>query len=379
MVETMPCPICGTQVEYAIESSPEWYRDPSLPVYRIDCHEKCRRYWLAAISDPRPQIDPAILSFLDGLNDKQRMFISESTQRVCDTGSWIIYDRSELQQLVTDYHYAKAAVMLYGWRNAAFQVSGTGLDAENRLFFVESEGTRWTLRLHQPGTSINKVRSEIYWLKALWNKAKVKTLSPILGCDGELVQCLSGNALPVRYATAYNWIPGKTLNLLSEDGKTPELIWSLGMMLGRMHAISETLKLPQWFTRPRYDIDWINLKVEKAFGKDYRYYSARDLEKLSSVSSRFSRFAAEHGEGRHVFGLIHLDLEPHNIVISETQPCPIDMVHLGFGYYISDVLSVSRCFDTDEQPIFFEGYQEIRSLPKDYRQQFALFDDIGLL
>ncbi|MDD9972741.1 MAG: hypothetical protein OXU27_01990, partial [Candidatus Poribacteria bacterium] len=69
----------------------------------------------------------------------------------------------------------------------------------------------------------------------------------------------------------------------------------------------------------------------------------------------------------------------HNIVISETQPCPIDMVHLGFGYYISDILNVSRCFDTDEQPIFFEAYQEIRSLPKDYRQQFALFDDIGLL
>lgn len=379
MLKTMPCPICGTQVEYAIENSPEWYRDPSLPVYRIDCHDKCRRYWLAAISDPRPQIDPAILSILDGLNDEQRMFISESTQRVCDTDSWVIYDSSELQRLVNDYHYAKAAIMLYGWRNATFQVSGTGLDAENRLFFIESEGTRWTLRLHQLGTAINKVRSEIYWLKALWNEAKVKALSPVLGCDGELVQCLSVNALPVRYATAYNWIPGKTLNLLSEDEKTPELIRSLGIMLGRMHALSETLKLPHWFTRPRYDIDWINLKVEKAFGTDYKLYSSRELEKLSTVSSRFSRFAAEHGEGRHVFGLINLDFEPHNIVISETQPCPIDMVHLGFGYYISDILNVSRCFDTDEQPIFFEGYKEIRSLPKDYRQQFALFDDIGLL
>ena len=82
--------------------------------------------------------------------------------------------------------------MLYGWRNTTFKVSGTGLDAENRLFFVESEGTRWTLRLHQSGTSINKVRSEIYWLKALWNKAKVKTLSPVPGCDGELVQCPTG-------------------------------------------------------------------------------------------------------------------------------------------------------------------------------------------
>ena len=35
MVQTMMCPICGTQVEYTIENSPKWYGDPSLPVYRI--------------------------------------------------------------------------------------------------------------------------------------------------------------------------------------------------------------------------------------------------------------------------------------------------------------------------------------------------------
>ena len=28
MVEKMPCPFCQTQVEYAIENSPDWYRDP---------------------------------------------------------------------------------------------------------------------------------------------------------------------------------------------------------------------------------------------------------------------------------------------------------------------------------------------------------------
>ena len=65
MAEKMSCPFCGIQVEYAIENSPDWYRDPSLPVYRIDCHNQCRQYWLEAISDPHPQIDPSILAFLD--------------------------------------------------------------------------------------------------------------------------------------------------------------------------------------------------------------------------------------------------------------------------------------------------------------------------
>ena len=72
MPEKISCPFCGTHVEYAIENSPEWYRDPSLPVYRIHCHNRCRRYWLEAISDPHPQIDPSILAFLDSLDDEQR-------------------------------------------------------------------------------------------------------------------------------------------------------------------------------------------------------------------------------------------------------------------------------------------------------------------
>ncbi len=97
MIKKISCPICGTQVEYTIENSPKWYRDPSLPVYRIDCYNKCRRYWLEAISDPYPYVDPSILTFLDSLDDEQRVFISESAQRVCDNDCWLIYDKSGLQ------------------------------------------------------------------------------------------------------------------------------------------------------------------------------------------------------------------------------------------------------------------------------------------
>ena len=88
----MSCPFCGTHVEVAVENSPDWYRDPSLPVYRIDCHDKCRQYWLEAISDPHPHIDPAIRAFLESLHDEQRTFISESTQHACDNGILIVYN-----------------------------------------------------------------------------------------------------------------------------------------------------------------------------------------------------------------------------------------------------------------------------------------------
>ena len=378
MAEKMSCPFCGTQVEYAIENSPDWYRDPSLPVYRIDCLDKCRQYWLEAISDRHPQIDPAILGFLDSLDDEHRMFISESTQHACDNGYLIVYDRSGLQYVVTDWYYAKTAVMLYGLNNVSFRISGGGFDTANRLFFLDSEGARFTLRIHRAGTSVHKIRSEIYWLKALWNKGRIRTLSPAAGHDGKMIQCISPNDLPSRYATAYDWIPGETLNTLSAAEKTPELIRSLGIMVGRMHYVSQTLELPRWFTRPRYDIDWVTSKVEAALGIGMDY-SPEELAKLSSLSSRFSRFVIEQGEGRDVFGLIHLDLEPHNIVISDGQPCPIDVVQFGFGYYLSDILTVSRHFSEDEQTIFFEGYQEIRSLPTGYRQQLALFEELRML
>ena len=378
MAEKMPCPFCGTQIEYAIENSPDWYRDPSLPVYRINCHDKCRQHWLEAISDPHPQIDPAILDFLDSLNDEQRMFISESTQYACDNGILIVYNSNILQYLITDWHYAKLAVMSYAFNNASFRISGIGFDFANMLFFVDAEDARFTLRIYQAGTSIDKIRSEIYWLQALWNKARIKTLSPVPGHDEEMIQSISPNHLPPRYTTVYNWIPGETLHGLSAAEKTPELIQNLGNMVGRMHHVSETLELSHWFTRPRYDTDWITTKIEAALGSDTDT-SAAELAKLTALSSRFSQFIAEHGEERDVFGLIHSDLEPHNIIISAGQPCPVDVMEFGFGYYISDILTLSRHFSEDEQTIFFQAYQEVRPLPTNYRQQLALFDELRVL
>lgn len=379
MAGKMSCPFCGTHVEYAIENSPEWYRDPFLPVYRIDCHDKCRRYWLEAISDPHPHIDPGILAFLYSLNDEQRTFISESTRCACDNGILIVYNEKILQYLITDWHYAKIAVISSGLHNVSFRISGTGFDTANMLFFLEAEDARFTLRLYRAGTSIHEIRSEIYWLQALWNTGRVKTLSPVPRGDGDMIQCVSPNDLPPRYATVYHWIPGETLNTLSATEKTPKLIRSLGSMVGRTHAVSQTLELPHWFTRPRYDLDWVTSKVEKALENDDVDASSEDRTKLSSLLSRFSRFVTEHGDGRDVFGLIHSDLEPHNIIISEGQPCPIDVREFGFGYYLSDILTISRHLSEDEQAIFFEGYQEIRSLPKDYRQQLALFKELRML
>ena len=374
----MSCPFCGTQVEYAIENSPDWYRDPSLPVYRIDCHDRCKQYWLEAISDHPPQIDPDILAFLDSLNDAQRTFISESTQHACDNDILIVYNKRGLQFLATDWHYAKAAVVSYGLDNASFRISGLGFDIANMLFFVDTENARFTLRLYKAGTPFHKIQSEIYWLQALWNKGGIKTLSPVPGRDGKMIQCTASNDLPSRYATVYDWIPGETLNTLSAGERTPELIRGLGNMVGRMHYVSETLELPDWFTRPRYGIDRIIPKIEEALGNETDV-SGEAFAKLSFHLSRFSRFVEEQGDGREVFGLIHSDLEPHNIIVSKGQPCPIDVREFGFGYYLSDILTLSHPLREDERTIFFDAYQEVRPLPKHYQQQLALFEEIRRL
>ena len=60
-------------------------------------------------------------------------------------------------------------------------------------FFLITEDARFTLRLHRAGTSIHEIRSKIYWLEALWSKGRVKTLSPVPGHDGEMIQCISSN------------------------------------------------------------------------------------------------------------------------------------------------------------------------------------------
>ena len=126
-------------------------------------------------------------------------------------------------------------------------------------------------------------------------------------------------------------------------------------------------------------MDWITAKVEKTLTSNHTEYSTEALTKLSSLPERFLQSVGEHAEGRDVFGLIHSDLEPHNIVISDGQPCPVDVMAFGFGYYLSDILTLFRHFSEDEQTIFFDGYQEIRPLPTDYRQQSALFEELRVL
>ncbi|MXV82815.1 phosphotransferase [Candidatus Poribacteria bacterium] len=291
----------------------------------------------------------------------------------------IVYNEKILQYLATDWQYAKAAITLYALRNVSFRISGAGFDTANMLFFVYAADARFTLRLYRAGTPVHKIRSEIYWLKALWNNGHIKTLSPVPGRDGEMVQCISPTDQPSRYATLYDWIPGETLNTLPASERTPELIRRLGIIVGRMHRVSEILELPQWFTRPRYDANWFISKIEEALKSDEIDASPEDRTKLLSLSSRFSRFVAEQREGRDVFGLIHSDLAPHNIIISDGQPCPIDVREFGFGYYLSDILTISRHLSEDENAVFFEGYQEIRSLSTDYPQQLALFEELRML
>ena len=65
--------------------------------------------------------------------------------------------------------------------------------------------------------------------------------------------------------------------------------------------------------------------------------------------------------------------------MAEKMSCPFCGTQFGFGYYLSDILTISRHFSEDEQTIFFEGYQEIRPLPTDYRQQLALFEELRML
>ena len=288
----------------------------------------------------------------------------------------IVYNSKILQYLTTDWQYAKTAVTLYEFNNVSFRISGAGFDTANMLFFVDTQDARFTLRIYRAGTPVHKIRSEIYWLNALWNTGHIKTLSPVPGRDGQTIQCPFPNDLPSRYVTVYDWIPGETLNTLPASERTPELIQRLGIILGRMHSVSETLELPHWFTRPRYDADWITSRIEAVLSNDSVDVSA---EELTSLRSRFSQFVAEQGERRDVFGLIHSDLEPHNIIVSEEQPCLIDVMDFGFGYYLSDIQTISRHLSEEEGAIFFGGYQEIRSLPTDYPQQLALFEELRIL
>jgi Ser/Thr protein kinase RdoA (MazF antagonist) len=211
--------------------------------------------------------------------------------------------------------------------------------SENATFLLSAPGRELVLRVHRLGqASVNEIRSELAWIGALREDARIETAAPVRGTDGEAVQILgsragAGAGATPRFAVAFERLPGQ------EPALSEALRWfeRLGELTARLHRHARTWTLPPGFVRQRWDVE----AMVGAYGRWGPWRTAVGLdsngravldEAVTVIRRRLERF----GTGAERFGLVHADLRMANLLIDGATMRLIDFDDCGFGWFAYD-------------------------------------------
>lgn len=261
---------------------------------------------------------------------------------------------------------------------AAVSLSRWGLAGANLKLINHSEN--WTyrvtpsddarpviLRVHREGYhSLNGIRSELAWMRALQSEAGVKTPQAIPAEDGSDIQTLSHPSLAApRNIVLFEFIEGTEPPL---DNLIPPF-HQLGEVTARCHNHSQTWQRPPYFERLSWDFEHSLGKLANwgawTDGPDCTPERARLLQRAVSL---MERRLAYFGQARDRYGLIHADFRLANLLVHQGDVRVIDFDDCGLGWFLYDAATAVSFFeDRADVPELMEawkdGYRQQRVLP----------------
>ncbi len=272
---------------------------------------------------------------------------------------------------------AKAAIAAWGGSRG---IPRLVKNRENIVFEVRlQDGTRAALRLHRPGyQSRAAIVTELNWMERL-SQAGLAVPPPLRTVSGDLT-ARAGD----RLASMVSWLSGAPLGAAERplDG-TPAgqagLMHRLGVLIARMHNLTDAMNLPRDLDRPRWDADgylgpmplWGPFWTNPAFTPDELkdVQRARDLARL-----RLAGLAAAGAD----FGLIHADCLRENVLVEGDVLKLIDFDDAGWGFRVYDL--ATAVVQSLEEPhlaalvdALIAGYRSERILPPPGSGDLVLF------
>lgn len=244
--------------------------------------------------------------------------------------------------------------------------------------------------------SLNVMRSQLCWLSALRDEG-VLVPEPVPATDGSLVSHVAVEEVAVswrgvlvhrvvgkwrrpdfgRHCVLLRWMPGNT----KSDDLNAEDLRRIGAYLARLHGHTERYSVPEDTMYPRWDWQWPFGESASLWSKGRGFYSESEMEVFRDTARRVQESLQSLGENRDVFGLIHRDPQPKNIVFHENEVGAVDFDLCGLGHYLLDVTAVLVALKKDYhgkgcgpmQAAFLESYQKERPLPEANREYFKTF------
>ena len=161
-----------------------------------------------------------------------------------------------------------------------------------------------------------------------------------------------------------SYINGENLSDNSINKKSKEIIYSLGVILAKLHS------LPLLDNNKENWINYINNYLLKAF-KSLDSYLDNNLELYLFLMEQFTIYQ----NGLDLVNT-HLDFRPGNIIYNN-KPYLIDLESMRCGDSTFDFVKMSRLLNKKNFDIFLEGYKSIRNLSNNFFDKlkfYKLFD-----
>ncbi len=220
---------------------------------------------------------------------------------------------------------------------------------ENAVFEVAGpNGTRAALRLHRPGYQTNAaIRSELVWSQGL-AQAGMAVPCPLQTRDGDVIASVADAG---RIASLVTWSEGAPLGeggvpFSWDTDKQAQLYHALGTELARLHRISDTLSLPDWFERPRLDVNGL-LGESPLWGRFWENAALTQVEMALLQEARADLQGKLQALSEEAdFGLIHADALRENVFVQGDNVSLIDFDDGAFGFRLYDLgVAMSQNWD----------------------------------
>jgi Ser/Thr protein kinase RdoA (MazF antagonist) len=272
---------------------------------------------------------------------------------------------------------AEAALPRWGLEGAALKMIN---HSENTTYRVQPAGggKPVILRVHRPGYhSVDGIRSELAWMRALQAEGGVPTPQAIPARDGKDVQTVAHPSLSTpRNCVLFEFIEGAEPQ---QDHDLIEPFKQLGEVTARTHLHSMRWQRPSYFERTVWDFEHsIGSKPNWGPWTEGPDMTPARLPLLRKLVSAMGKRLAAYGQGRDRYGLIHADFRLANLLIHQGDIRVIDFDDCGLGWFLYDAGTAVSFFEhKPEVPglidAWAEGYRRVRPLSKEDEAELPTF------
>ena len=265
---------------------------------------------------------------------------------------------------------ARKALTAYGLEEAELRYLG---ESSNVMFRVQTDNSRWALRICPPGRDHKLLMRELLWLVSLCRDTDLDVPEPVIMRSGDLFHSVSMPGLSgFRACMLFRWVKGQF-----EDDLTVEHLKAMGILTAKLHKHAETFRWPEEIepvrVSPEAVIGSIPMEALKA------RYSRDDAGLLCDTIPLIQQAVLSLGAGSDVCGVIHGDLRPGNVLFHEGVARLIGFECIQWNHYAYDIATafgtLSGSSDIDElKEAYISGYLTIRHLPCDLDEHILAFD-----